>query len=554
MFITDLSEIINSGQSRSVVLTGNVSDLFFNGKKYVPLIELLLSKYEVKQTPASKGIIRITYQINDDIVIIDNTQELMAAWGGAEETLADQCKRAKDSPTFALELLRQITVCARRSKLSNNLLIVIEGADLILPEAEISRMNLADRQRIAIMHDWFSDPEFMNGSDSVLLLAESKSMLHHRVSRLPQVLEVEIPLPDVIERKQFLDHTGISKSSSFNSDQLSVITAGLSIHALRQLVLQKELTMSMVVDKVEEYIKRQLGDDVVEFKKPTHNFSAIRGFTTVKRFLSEEVIPRFQSPETALSGLVLSGPIGSGKTYLGEALSTELGIPVLLLTGLRSKWFGETDIIIERLCRLLKALDKVAIFLDEADTIFGNISNEDHATEKRLTGKIQAIMSNPLLKGKVFWILMTARIHLLSPDIKRPGRMDLIIPILDPDEEDRKQFIDWALQSLNNSWKDIDGSYDKIDILTKGYSSASFSSLRSLLKSKPDIVFVDACDIARDIISSDIEAARRYQVLQALMNCTRYSLLPKSLQNQSVSDLRIKWRLEIIELESIGVR
>ena len=39
------------------------------------------------------------------------------------------------------------------------------------------------------------------------------------------------------------------------------------------------------------------------------------------------------------------------------------------------------------------------------------------------------------LRGRVLWLLMTARIHLLSPDIRRPGRVgDLIIPILDRDD------------------------------------------------------------------------------------------------------------------------
>ena len=65
---------------------------------------------------------------------------------------------------------------------------------------------------------------------------------------------------------------------------------------------------------------------------------------------------------------------------------------------------------------------------------FGGVGAETHSTERRLTGKIQAMMSDPRLRGRVIWLLMTARIHLLSPDIRRPGRVgDLIIPVLDPE-------------------------------------------------------------------------------------------------------------------------
>ena len=57
------------------------------------------------------------------------------------------------------------------------------------------------------------------------------------------------------------------------------------------------------------------------------------------------------------------------------------------------------------------------------DTQFGGVGPEEHSTERRLTGKVQQMMSDPKLRGRVIWLLMTARIHLLSPDIRRPGRV-----------------------------------------------------------------------------------------------------------------------------------
>ena len=76
--------------------------------------------------------------------------------------------------------------------------------------------------------------------------------------------------------------------------------------------------------------------------------------------------------------------------------------------------------------------------------MFGSLDNSSHETERRLTGKIQAMMSDPRMKGRVFWLLMTARVHRLSPDIRRPGRVgDVIIPVLDPSEDDRRDFIQW---------------------------------------------------------------------------------------------------------------
>ena len=76
---------------------------------------------------------------------------------------------------------------------------------------------------------------------------------------------------------------------------------------------------------------------------------------------------------------------------------------------------------------LTDALSKVIIFVDEADTQFGGVGSDTHETERRLTGKLQAMMSDTALRGRVALLLVTARIHQLSPDIRRPGRVgDLI--------------------------------------------------------------------------------------------------------------------------------
>ena len=95
---------------------------------------------------------------------------------------------------------------------------------------------------------------------------------------------------------------------------------------------------------------------------------------------------------------------------------------MLVLKNIRSQWFGQTDVIFERLRRVLEhGVEKGGDFVDEADTQFGGVGAETHATERRLTGKIQAMMSDPKLRGKVMWLLMTTRIHLSVPDIRRPG-------------------------------------------------------------------------------------------------------------------------------------
>jgi mannose-6-phosphate isomerase class I len=116
-------------------------------------------------------------------------------------------------------------------------------------------------------------------------------------------------------------------------------------------------------------------------------------------------------------------------------------------------------------------------------------------------------------------------------------------------DDDRKEFICWVLDSVG-----IDKNKQNVDAIDKatiGYSAASFSALRSLLKSKNCKTINQVIEVSSDLIESDIAAARRCQNLQALLNCTRKSLLPrleKSLQQQ-----KKEWRKEIRELEANGI-
>jgi SpoVK/Ycf46/Vps4 family AAA+-type ATPase len=255
--------------------------------------------------------------------------------------------------------------------------------------------------------------------------------------------------------------------------------------------------------------------------------------------------------DRALPGAAIAGPIGGGKTFIFEAVAAELSMPVLVLKNIRSQWFGQTDVIFERLRRVLEALEKVVIFVDEADTQFGGVGEGAHETERRLTGKIQAMMSDPKLRGKVIWLLMTARIHLLSPDIRRPGRVgDLIIPVLDPTGQDRLDFIRWMIKPTGIAtdelvkWLDDEG-------LDEDFSSAGFAALRSQFKAIPPKDEADLKAIVYDFLSPAIQQTRRYQTLQALINCTRRSLMPDP---NITDDQRALMEDEIRQLEMLGIR
>ncbi|MFM8326373.1 MAG: hypothetical protein ACKN9U_16045, partial [Pirellulaceae bacterium] len=77
-FFSNLAKIINSGQARSIILYGNIYDLYYDGKTYVPLIPFLNSKTKIP------GLIQIVHEVNGPIRIHEEDRvrlrEAWAAW------------------------------------------------------------------------------------------------------------------------------------------------------------------------------------------------------------------------------------------------------------------------------------------------------------------------------------------------------------------------------------------------------------------------------------------------------------------------------------------
>lgn len=600
-FLRNAGRVINSGQARSLTFTGNIYDLFCvveeGTEDYLPLVNYLSTSWDLS------GIMVLVYELNGPIRFLreSDSQKMRDAWlrwrsgyDGNElaikrmttkgqaaadlehivSTYDDSLRKAINNPTLALELLRQMCLCSRSQVngtpiLEEQLIIIVESADLVIPEAPIVSLNDKDRQRVSICHDWFSDPGFVNGQDTVVLISESRSQLHHRVSTLPHLLEVEVPSPDLAIRKHFISWFNRTQLENRkiklwgSQEDLATFTAGLSLHAVMQLLKgatheDKKLTQETVLAKVESYIQSQLGEDVVEFKKPSHSLKDIVGFSDLKQFLKNELIPRFSATgEESLAGAAVAGPIGGGKTFMFEAVAAELDMVVLVIKNIRSQWFGQTDVIFERLRRVLNALSKVLIFIDEADTQLGGVGADAHPTERRLTGRIQSMMSDPQMRGRVIWLLVTARIHLLSPDLRRPGRAgDLIIPVLDPEGSDIDEFLSWVVKPVLGKAPNAD-QIKALREATHNYSAASYAALRSELKAKSGrhektLSFDEIIAIISDHLPPAIGATRRYQTLQALLNCTRRSLLPENAQSDEAE--RQKWETEILQLENQGIR
>ena len=165
----------------------------------------------------------------------------------------------------------------------------------------------------------------------------------------------------------------------------------------------------------------------------TRTLEDYHGQDSLKSWLRQDIaLWRLNDVRALPMGYLLCGPIGTGKTFLVECLAGEAGVPVLKLKNFRDKWIGSSESNLEKIFRLIRALGRCIVFIDEADQALGR--RESGAGDSGLSGRLYSMiaqeMSNTANRGKVMWVFASSRPDLIEADLKRPGRIDVKIPIL----------------------------------------------------------------------------------------------------------------------------
>jgi SpoVK/Ycf46/Vps4 family AAA+-type ATPase len=193
-------------------------------------------------------------------------------------------------------------------------------------------------------------------------------------------------------------------------------------------------------------LKKQLVErdcnGLIEFIESKRSLDDLHGQEKVKEWLRADFALWKKNDIGALPmGYLLCGPVGTGKTYMVECLAGEAGVPVVKLKNFRDKWIGSTEGNLEKIFRLLQALGRCFVFIDEADQALGR--RDAQAGDSGVSGRVYSMMaeemSNTRNRGRIIWILASSRPDLIEVDLKRPGRIDVKIPLL-PTSSARESF------------------------------------------------------------------------------------------------------------------
>jgi SpoVK/Ycf46/Vps4 family AAA+-type ATPase len=471
-----------------------------------------------------------------------DTQKDLARTMAAYDTLygTDYAKVMPRDPGRALQIIENYL----RMRLADgqSLALVIDFAESLAPGADIGALSSEDRFSLATLVKWASDPQFLAGDLSVVLLVENLAEISPRIARNPYVASIELPLPGEEERLDFvqtkLEGRKLASVSDVPLSALAKTTAGLSRINLDRVLTeaterQIRITPDLLKDKKKELIQAEC-HGLLEFIEPSHALDAVAGHARAKQMLRQAASALKKGRlEVLPMGYLVAGPVGTGKTFLATCFAGEIGIPCVKFLNFRSQWQGVTEANLEKIFTLLKALWPVAVMIDEADAFLGNRdASGDSGTSSRVFASIASFMGNTEYRGKIVWFLLTCRPDLLPIDLKRQGRAEEHVALFYPQSDGERDELYKVVARKLKMTLDVPSF---AAVLPKGaqLSGADIeailvrSKFAALNEGREQPSEADVRMVVNDFVPPSYPLEIELQNLAAVQECTSRELLPE---------------------------
>jgi SpoVK/Ycf46/Vps4 family AAA+-type ATPase len=275
--------------------------------------------------------------------------------------------------------------------------------------------------------------------------------------------------------------------------------------------------------------------------------------THAKEFMRSiaETIKQGRTDEAPM-GILLSGPVGTGKTFLAECFAKDCGLNVVEFKNFREKWVGSTEANLEKILNLLRTLAPIVVLIDEADAALGNRGTDgDSGVNARVFSKIANAMGDTANRGRILWVLMTCRPDLLPIDLKRQGRCEEHISLFYPQTEQDRLEITEAMVRKNK----IQHSVTDWSPITKHALELSGADIESMLirtrrearrQGRDTVTQEDLVKVATEFIPARDELELEYQTLVAVLEATSRDMIP--LKYRTVPSAEISRRVEELKM------
>ncbi|MBW3637144.1 MAG: ATP-binding protein, partial [Armatimonadetes bacterium] len=429
----DITARYESGANNQFLLHGNVEDRFVLpdsgalGTLGDFLNRALLGRFDVV----------LSYDLGSGIRI-DKGNAIFAQWPAFKSN-----PNLPREPRPALETLTHYARFAanlgRLGQIAPRVAVVIRAAQLVAPQSPAIEPTFG--ALALLLREWSLDSLIHDSQFASFLIAENLSDLHPLAANNPRAASFKVPLPSPREIQIALQNMAPQFPRALeqfkdNLDELGGAMAGATLSSLETLLKTREYGAEPLDGGDLVTLKKQLIENdaggLIEFVESSRTLDDYAGAEAIKKWLRADLELWRQGDVSALPmGYLLCGPVGTGKTFLVECLAGEAGVPVVKIKNFRDKWIGSTEGNLEKIFRLLGALGRCYVFIDEADQALGkrDSGSGDSGIGGRVYGMFAQEMSRGSNRGKIIWILASSRPDLIEVDLKRPGRVDVKIPI-----------------------------------------------------------------------------------------------------------------------------
>jgi len=425
-----------SGAAGCFVLHGNVNDrLLVPEKDNMHLgslqdfiMEALLPRFEVV----------LSYDPGQGLKV-ERGGEVFSQWPSLKEGM-----NLPDTPLPAVRLLTHyLKYCKNLQAVgaeSPKVAVLIKQAHLICPALPNSH-NHELNAMASILRSWAADMRLQEHGQAAFLISENLNGLHPLVARSPRISAVEVPLPSGSEMRKALEMLYLRCGTAlvnFRDDfsKPAQRLTGSTLSSVEILLLRREHEKKPLEEVDLSELKRALVErdcgGLIDFVEPDRDFGGLVGLDGVKDWLKQDIaLWQKDDLESMPMGYLFCGPVGTGKTYLVECLAGEAGVPVVTLKNFRDRWVGSTEENLEKIFSLLHALGRCIVFIDEADQALGRRASGsgDSGVSSRVYSMMAKEMSDTRNRGKILWVLASSRPDLIEVDLKRPGRIDVKVPL-----------------------------------------------------------------------------------------------------------------------------
>lgn len=526
------------------ILYGNVRDLVptqdgQGQRQYVPLRDFLTNDLF-----AVRDVV-LFYDRSAGIHFADNDsqRDFNRALSGYDTIFGtDYAKKLPKDPVRVFALLENYF----RLRLADGKRIacIIDYAETVAPMAEASMYSAEDRGALVFLQKWAHDPLYLRSDFTLCLLTENLHDLNRQLIQSPYTAEIHVPIPGEAARRDFTewyvrDREGaFEEQSDVSVDVLANNTAGLGYIQLRTILAdvlenRRRLTFEVLSERKKELIEAE-AYGLLEFVETDYSLDMLAGHSEAKEHLRQAATAlRRGRPDVMPMGYLVSGPVGTGKTFMITCFAGEIGIPMVKLKNFRSQWQGVTEGNLEKILTLLEAMTPVAVMIDEADAALGDRDAQgDSGVSSRVFGQIAQFMSNPKHRGRVIFFLVTARPDLMPVDLKRQGRAEEHLALFYPTtREDREELLEVMMRRT-----DVRLPMGEVpEALLSGERTFSGADMEALLtRAKFRAAAEEEGGVTPNILQAVVEdflpptypMEVELQTLAAVLECTSQSLLP----------------------------